>query len=210
MTTRNCPPRHDRNNVRVIFFHMPKTGGTTLTQTFRNTDRFWSMKHVPPKSGRTAWTDEQWNRAFKVGMLRNPYDRYVSAYFYFYFRRQQRPAGKPTLANSVNGFEHWYRSGMKGMKTHWKTAWIHYIVPQKGQDILDHYYRMEDMDENILDLSRRMEIEPPSVETQNVSQFRPTRDWRPYYKDASILANIHDACAWEFEKGGYEKIPVKR
>lgn len=64
---------------KVIFIHIPRTGGTSIRSMFD----FPLVGHQCFASVlKSKMTDEAWNSYFKFTVVRNPWDRAVSTYFY--------------------------------------------------------------------------------------------------------------------------------
>jgi hypothetical protein len=68
---------------KLIFLHVPRTAGSSLSRALSlNTDSI-----IHPIQPRGAWetlTQENKAERFKFAFVRNPWDRFVSLYFYFY------------------------------------------------------------------------------------------------------------------------------
>lgn len=67
-------------DIKALFIHVPKTGGTSIKEYFDNQydERFFHasarrFQHMFPHN---------WNDIFKFAFVRNPWDRYVSMYHY--------------------------------------------------------------------------------------------------------------------------------
>jgi hypothetical protein len=60
-----------------IFIHVPKTGGETI-ELLLNIQKFHDFAYIRKK----AYTEKEWNSAFKFAFVRNPWDRLVSWYFH--------------------------------------------------------------------------------------------------------------------------------
>lgn len=69
----------------AIFFHMPKTAGTSLLQVLGIETPEGYMTHIPAKT--YHWADaEFWEKSYKFTFVRDPADRLVSV---FYFMRDK-------------------------------------------------------------------------------------------------------------------------
>lgn len=72
---------------KLIFIHIPRTGGTSIERALNGRD--WFNVHAPSKH-LTAHTakkiySEYWDRYFKFTFVRNPWDRMVSMLKYGWF-----------------------------------------------------------------------------------------------------------------------------
>ncbi|SLN19880.1 Sulfotransferase family protein [Falsiruegeria litorea R37] len=85
------------NDIKTIFVHIPKNGGSTAT-TLLKRDRFWGRKsrQIDPR-GEGRETLSEFLEVlggdavdyFSFSFVRNPWDRFVSAYHYICQRRPQ-------------------------------------------------------------------------------------------------------------------------
>lgn len=85
---------------RVIFLHIPKTGGTTIKEMFgiKQLDDpdptiVPSPQHLTSKQLRERLGDDKFEAYYKFTFVRNPWARMVSDYFW----RQQLPKKRPVL-----------------------------------------------------------------------------------------------------------------
>ena len=87
------------HKYKVIFIHIPKCAGTTVESSFGitpgvyknkmlygwNNDLKYHMQHMTPKQllENNLITLEQWESYYKFTIVRNPYDRAYSDYYWF-------------------------------------------------------------------------------------------------------------------------------
>ena len=68
---------------RVIFIHIPKTGGQSIEKALNiphpHQSKYNGLKHGTPNF---AQHSKHWDKYFKFTWVRNPWDRIVSHYFY--------------------------------------------------------------------------------------------------------------------------------
>ena len=78
-------------NLNVIFAHIPKTGGTSLEVAFpglrtllygRSQEHGVEFSHLTAEEIRDFIGRKTFNRYFKFAVVRNPFDRLVSEYYY--------------------------------------------------------------------------------------------------------------------------------
>jgi len=100
----------------IIFVHVPKTGGTSISKWFienvsecksKSTKTFYS-KHYP-----YFLFDDEHKKYFSFGMVRNPWERMVSGYFYELKKFRNR---KTMLENQ--------HPKIKPSKAHWQQDYI--------------------------------------------------------------------------------------
>ena len=75
------------NGKELLFIHLPKTAGTSINRTLQlpRPSDLWPKKHYDFTSVKEVFPPEVLQRAFIFSIVRNPWDRLVS--FYFYRRR---------------------------------------------------------------------------------------------------------------------------
>lgn len=76
---------------RLGFVHVPKTGGTTVTQLYLKNAALRSLRletvetvrgHVTAERQRERFTPAVWDSAFTLSVVRDPYDLFVSLFFF--------------------------------------------------------------------------------------------------------------------------------
>ena len=85
-------PIFERNDLKILFIHIPKTGGTSIEEylskhfkmSFHSIGVPFPMKitpqHLQINDLKVILNGKSWDYAFSV--VRNPYDRIISEYFY--------------------------------------------------------------------------------------------------------------------------------
>lgn len=100
------------------------------------------FKHISAKQVRARMGKERFDRAFKVSILRNPYDQILSHYFWQTRAADPRP-----------DFESWLRANPSFLTLNDEQYRI------GGREIIDFYIRYENREEDI----RRLEAERPAL-----------------------------------------------
>ncbi len=98
------------------------------------------FNHISAKVARSRLGEDVWQRSFKVSIVRNPFDKLVSQYFWV--SRSQ------SSSLSLENFESWIRSNPKMMNDNDAQ----YLID--GEDIIDHYIRYEDIRNDIFELEQ--------------------------------------------------------
>jgi hypothetical protein len=198
--------RKVKADADVLFFHMPKTGGSALNIMFASEPRFWSVSHVQPHFEKKKRAPADWDRAWKVGMLRNPYDRMISAWYHFVSGRHYARVQSP-VESHILGFENWIRLGVPKLRADYRSADKHYCQPHPLKVCeIQHFFKTEEMDTAIEEIAAHLGAKPPANIRSGGSRVRPKVDWRLYYHKGATRRSIENWCAWEFEVGGYEKL----
>lgn len=198
---------------KPVFIHISKNAGTSIIQSAR--------RGIVVAGHRTAanWCAENGRAAPLFAVIRNPFDRVVSEYFY---RKRRYDAGErnPHLANLHKPFEEWvvatYRDGEFRTSAFFKQAGIefnernmigdvliwflpqkHWISDRDGTVLVDHLLRYEHLEADWARFSEQHRIKR-TLERRNAS----TRDgnYRRYYsaRTREIIANYYHEDLTEF------------
>lgn len=103
-------------NPDIVFVHVPKTGGTSISE--------WLMENAPGCKSNTVKTfyskhypyflfDDEHKKYFSFGIVRNPWERMVSGYFY----ELARFKSKMNMLQSNH-------PKVKPSKAHWKYDYV--------------------------------------------------------------------------------------
>lgn len=210
---------------RLIFIHIPKTGGTALAQALearamkddiligdtpkarartgrwkgvRARGRLW--KHSTLSDIEGLATPEEIAGFFTFTLVRNPWDRMAS--YYHWLREQAFAHPAVGLARTL---------GFRGFVTHPQTltalsAWPYgaYLRDARGVERASAFIRLERLEEDLAPLETHLGFRLGPVARANAS-VRP-RDWRPLYDEASARA-VAEAAAEDIARFGYRFDP---
>lgn len=151
--------------------------------------------HIPASLAKKRLGDDIWNNYRKISIVRNPWDRAVSLFFW----KTSKPGRDPSLEK--------FTSFMKSHQSYITTNYENYMIG--GKDIIDTYIRYENFEEDILKLER----ETPSLsglwETfRGINAKGAARDKNQTNEDIfrdhpEADAMIRKLNAWEIGKFGY-------
>jgi Sulfotransferase family len=211
------------HNPAFIFIHIPKCAGTSITTAFIQAgcvldfngpapldvrldfNVLW-LHHTPARQLRTMVPAAEWKAALKFTVIRNPWDRLVSA---FHFRKRHAPVYPPPLWNldSVRTLiarpRHWHQFLMgfrPGFAQRLATAvhpgenfeqWLlrqmesnaqvfscsHFICDLRGRILLDEVIRQEYLRSEFDRICRKLSIKA-ALPHCNPSE---RGDYRAYY-----------------------------
>ena len=87
------------HNLKCVFVHIPKTGGITISSVLKIPPE--NLGHQP-LSNKTGWDSNY----FKFAFVRNPWERFLSCYFYFkkYGRKETNDVKDGELVNKFKDF----------------------------------------------------------------------------------------------------------
>jgi hypothetical protein len=133
----------------------------------------------------------RWEQYFKFAVIRNPFDKLLSGYFF-----AQRPAG--TDAELIAGFRRWVQAGGAIIDRHTYTI--------AGQVCLDYFIRYEELDAGIAEVCRRLNLpfdaqRIPRLKADFRERHIPLQDF--YDKDTCAIAAT--TYAFELEYFHYQR-----
>jgi hypothetical protein len=210
---------------RLIFIHIPKTGGTALAQALearamkddiligdtpkararagrwkgvRARGRLWKHSTLADIEGLA--TAQEIVGFFTCTLVRNPWDRMAS--YYHWLREQSFAHPAVGLARTLD---------FRGFVTHPQTltalaAWPYgaYLRDARGVERASAFIRLERLDQDLAPLEAHLGFRLGPVMRVNASE-RP-RDWRPFYDDTSAAA-VAGAAAEDIARFGYRFDP---
>jgi len=106
------------------------------------TGKRW-FNHMSCGAIRAQLGEALWDRYFKFAVIRNPFDKLLSGYFF-----QQRPTG--SSKELVEGFRDWVRGGGSIVDRHTYTL--------EGEVCMDYFIRFERLEEGVEAVCRRLGV----------------------------------------------------
>jgi hypothetical protein len=204
-------PEHNRD------LHVSDAGIIGFRGTNRPKDTPW-FNHMSAKRIKAQIGDDVWNRYFKFCVVRDPFDKAVSAFYHFY-KSREAAGGKPeykSLKQRILGifqgtpkfksvreeFEHWLKTGAMVVDRD------KYVID--GEFCLDDVIRYESLQEDMEKVCQRVGIE---WDPTRLPEFkRGIRDDKvslsEIYTPKSIKI-ISDLYAYELERFGYKAPELK-
>jgi len=188
-----------------IFVHIPKTGGWVL----RESKQISTYKHKTAKQIRNAVGAAKFSRLVTFAMTRNPYDRLLSAYFYFYQMDEthmfwrissdrrtaidiKRFTTFPDFVNNFSDFKY-------GNYLHFQNQ-KQFLVDGKTT-IVDYIGRFEEYDKSWKDICRLIDLPHVKLKKINTSNHKP---WMSYYND-TMREKVYAMYKEDFKLRGYNK-----
>lgn len=207
---------------KYIFVHIPKTGGTALSQalekramkddvligdtpkakrrrarlqTLNPAGRLW--KHSTLRDIAGVVSDPQMAEYFVVTLVRNPWDRMVSYYHWLRDQGWDHPAvslaKSTTFADFVMADDTARSIAASGYGT--------YVTDAAGQEICDQFIRIEHLAQDLAPFEDHLGFRIGPIERINVSNR--DRDYRTYYRDETA-ERVAGYCAADITRFGYE------
>lgn len=75
----NGPSLYEFDRLKCIYIHIPKTGGVSINNSLFNS---LGGSHIKIKNYSLIYSRKEFNKYYKFTLVRNPYDRLASAYFF--------------------------------------------------------------------------------------------------------------------------------
>ena len=145
----------------------------------------------------------QWNNYFKFCVIRNPFDRIVSAFHFFQWmdERELQKMHVPSCGNDIERIREWVKVDV-GPKTQVFDRCCYTI---DNQICVDFFIRYENLINDLAVVCDRLKIEAdPSSLKNMVSGMRPRATPIADYYDASTKLLIERLFEFEFQHFGYE------
>jgi hypothetical protein len=154
-------------------------------------------RHISAAELKAELPARKWNSYLKFGVVRNPYDRATSFFFYL----QQRPkSDKYSLFRKLGNFRN-YVLYLKDQN--FKETQKYYFADAQGHILMDHILRFENLETDFPALVGRLGLPPVSLPVLNARKAK--KDYVEHL-DNEILAILNDIYHEDFELFGYEKI----
>lgn len=183
------------DNNRVIFIHVPKAAGNALMKTLFGVA---ATGHDPLRRY-CSYNSEKFKHYYKFAVVRNPYDRLVSSFFYL----KQGGIGffdndfAESYLNDVDTFEEFVkRLGSDGKFRSAIMSWVHFVpqldfITLDGSNVaVDRVIKLENIDLEMSDLCRELGIPPVKMIKDNMSQ---RKSYKTYYTPEliSIVSSLY-------------------
>ena len=196
--------------VRPMFIHIPKSGGTTIRRAFNGTERAGRIHLCGHKSARDVRHDHpKWwaTSTYKFAIVRDPWDRAVSWYYFHGWPHEMRPKMQgfpaPGTKESRERFDSWLRTC--GPQT--KTSWFHpakMLLDDDGTLMVDDVFQMEKMGKAISGIANRIGGDVPPMMHENINPAKTRfQHYSQLYTDSS-REFVKLFSLWEIETFGYE------
>jgi len=190
-----------------LFFHIPKTGGMSLIKMGKcqNPPLLISNGHITVERLRKQ-VGERFDSAFRFGFVRNPFDRFVSAYHYLRHMTEDNPywpddhEKKKTLEQFSDFAEFCARfDEIPEMADYLAFRPMAYWVCENGRSVLDFTGRFESLEEDVRRLAPQIGLHVP-LQKHNTSAHKP---WRSYYEAGHCVDLVRRLYAEDFDLFSY-------
>lgn len=183
------------DNNRVIFIHVPKAAGNALIKTLFGA----SATGHDPLRRYLSHNSEKFYSYYKFAVVRNPYDRLVSSFFYL----KQGGIGffdndfAESYLNDIDSFEEFVtRLGSDDEFRGAIMSWVHFVpqldfITLDGSNVaVDRVIKLESIDQEISELCEKLGVPPVKMIKDNMSQ---RKSYKTYYTPEliSIVSSLY-------------------
>lgn len=185
---------------KVIFLHVPKTGGTTIERIFdiallydANPKTNPTPQHLTCKMLRERIGNEKYDSYYKFAFVRDPWSRILSSYYW----RQTLPKKRPVLP-FVEFIENVERV-VDGRLFYRQEFGDHFIPQVEYTSDVDDVFRFEDFENGVRAIASRLGVPIRKIPAKKTKHYD---NYREFYNDYTrqIIARIYRD---EIEAFGY-------
>ena len=201
------------HKYRIIFVHIQKTGGNSITSLVQKLDPdCWAYLALPEELHRTKHcfaTDIKrqieprvFDRYLKFCTVRNPYDRMISLYLKLTNNRRKGNDVKQAVTSRVRSFEEFLalpRNHPCGLFERFYVDQLEYMMNPDGTMLVDEVLRFENLERDFTRLAERVGL-PTRLPHLNKSRRRT--DYRRYY-NPNLRDIIRRRFDRDFDRFGY-------
>ncbi len=186
------------SNTTHVFLHIPKNGGSALVEALKAYNPYKEKPYRPSKAfiGHLTYLETRpllcrFSNPRYFCIVRNPWDRAVS---YFFYIKQVSP--------KKHGVKDLHKMLNKGMSFSQYTEYLKcvlqtkfrpqsdYMIDENGNLAVDQIFQLERLDKDIKDFSQKLGISAlPAVLKKNASEHTHYFD---YYRSEQEIQNIRE------------------
>ncbi|NGY04528.1 sulfotransferase family 2 domain-containing protein [Solimonas terrae] len=194
--------RYMRAN-RIVFIHVPKTGGTAFLDAMKAKR---ARMHIP---WQVFWQANKYRfeRYRKLAVVRNPYDRVVSIYSYLMGGGSPGTDGPlaADVARRAPNFESFVLEYLQPSRICLHNLFrpqAFYVCDHAGKIMVDHLCRFENLQADLDQVLRAVGMK--NVVLAPVNRSVRSLDWRTYYTEASA-ERVRELYSCDFDAFEYER-----
>lgn len=178
------------NSNKAIFIHIPKTAGTSVSVAL-------GISNARHLSWREYYgtNSKKFHEFFKFAIVRNPWDRLVSAYHYLNHGGNSSAdlLFKSEYLSQFKTFEDFVTNGLLIDEI---KNWVHFrpqiafVADNEHNLMIDNIFHYENVTNDINEIGRKLDIRIAALEKVNISN---RGNYKKYYSSvtAELVANIY-------------------
>lgn len=193
--------------MKAIFFHVPKTGGVAIGTLLHKVEEVETPPHIEYDIIHTKYSQEILDSSIKCAFVRNPFDRFVSAYHYLYQQDKNHPRWGHDykchiILRQYKGFSDFCRvfADIKEINNYCHFLPMEKYLCKDNKIMMDFIGRFENLEEDYRAMKKIIGIHAPKLEKRNVSIHGP---WQEYYKDSFAFDLVRRWYRKDFEIFNY-------
>ncbi len=161
---------------KLVFVHIQKTGGITVDRLLN--ERIPDLRGIVARHGFASWGMDElddWDEYFKFAFVRNPWDRLVSWYSMVTTMPREGNELWRYVHDNSSTFEEFIYNCTDEVEikegVHYSFAYnqLDYVTDEHGNMLVDFIGRLENFDEDIQEVFRRIGFELEAVPHKNRS-----------------------------------------
>ncbi len=182
---------HQIFHNRLIFLHIWKTGGSSMKTFFKSEKNSCTASHQMCFQIINQIGMERYLKYTSFTVVRNPYDRLVSIYFY------NKQWMKIRTLNS-DSFEEFVKSGEFK-----KFPPMYYTLTYKGKIFCNYILKLENITNDLEKMLKELKINKCIKSFPKVRSSKH-KNYLEYYKDREIINIVNEYYKKDFELFNYE------
>lgn len=191
------------HQYKVIFIHVPKTGGNSIKQAFNMTGHF----HSPvSKLGDWGISPETQTKYTKLAFVRNPWDRLVSCYEYFRSGGMQNKHDLHIKNNYINGHDTFESFVLKSPLLNGNVEWwerMHFEPQAYYIDRpVDYIGKFENIENDFKEFRKR--INAPCVNLPHINKTPSDRKKYIEYYNTHTVDHVYKLYEKDINTYNYE------
>lgn len=187
---------HQKYFEDFVFIHINKCGGTSVERALG----IPLVNHDTALERRAKLGEKKWADRYKFTMVRDPYDRAVS--HYFYQRRNQVLHRDDYVAGFENYLEDLARQHKAGAYTKFGNTQMSWISDLEGNLLVDKICKLERRDEDLKEVSVALNRK---INLHSVKQNNRSGNYDELYT-AKARALVNGIFSIDFERLCYKKL----
>lgn len=192
------------SRLNCIFVHVPKAAGTSVNKAlYGRTLGHYTAAEIQGKF------PELYERAFTFSLVRNPWDRVLSAYRFACVGRTDSMGVHKPGQYRIPEFESFERfvsewlpkQDVERLDYIFRPQWM-FVCDESGKVMVDHLGRVEAMDETVTVMVERLG-RPLSIKNENTTRS-PKADFRSAYSRPEMIEIVREIYSKDIELFSYE------
>lgn len=181
-----CSSVHFFSQKKIIFIHVPKTGGISVLNGLYNSDELLNGFGHTSALFYKGFFNHEYRKYYSFGMVRNPWDRVVSAYEYLHklgMNASDAQFGREILSrynNFTEFVERWLTPCNILKQVHFFPQHF-FLCNLKGELLVNYVGRFEQIEESFKHISSKMNLNNASLKKLNKSKRLDS--YRNYYNE---------------------------